>query len=372
MKLKLQLKTLIKQTLLFIPVVYIPNLLAEDRLSYKGGFNLIHQHSSEQQLETDTSLSADLAVFYKSENDGVWHLHIEASSTPNQNGVAAILQDSNADSGSSLNDRDHGRVQISELNYTHSLTENTQLSAGLVDATGYLDTAEIMNDENHHFISSSLVNNAVIDFPDYVIGAALQHQINDQLSTRLFISSTHGIADNNSRNYSSLFEVNDDEKGLFTAIEMSYKTETHYLNTGGWLHSGQHQALNNPNQTDLSNYGLYLGAGLKKQKHQYEMRFGLANPEVSAACQFLSLAYLYSTNSWDLGLGYSTTRLSEELQGDYPKKNETAELFLHKHLNKHWFITPSVQWFNDPLYESDSIELDSPILTYNIRLSFEF
>jgi len=372
MNLKSQLTSPLKPALILSALFFSPNLLAENSLSYEGGFNLIHQHSSSSQLEADTSLSADMAIFYLTETGGVWHLHIEASTTPNSNGVAAILQDSNADSGSSLNDRDHGRVQISELNYTHSVSANTQLSAGLVDATGYLDAAEIMNDENHHFISSSLVNNAVIDFPDYVIGAALQHQIDDQLSTRLFISSTHGIADNNSRNYSSLFEVNDDEKGLFSALEVSYTATGHYLNTGAWLHSGKHEALDNPNKTDLSNYGLYLGAGIQQQNHQYEMRFGLANPEVSAASQFLSLAYLYSSYSWDFGLGYSTTRLSEKLQETNQKRSETAELFLHKHLTKNLHMTPSVQWFNDPIYEAETMKLNSRIMTYNLRLSYEF
>ncbi|HHT00063.1 MAG TPA: hypothetical protein ENK73_04310 [Thiomicrospira sp.] len=372
MKRKLQLKTILIASLLFIPFLYSPHLLAEDKLSYEGGFNLIHQHSSDNQLEADTSLSADLAVFYKTDNLGVWHLHIEVSNTPNQNGVTSILQDTNADSGSSLDDRGQGRVQISELNYSLLLNPTTQISAGLVDATGYLDTANIMNDENHNFISPSLVNNSVIDFPDYVIGATIQHQFNERLSTQLFVSSTHGIADNNSRNYSSLFEVGDDEKGLFSALEFNYQTDSFYINAGSWLHSGKHEALNDSNRIDLSNYGIYLGAGLEKQNHQYEMRFGLANPEISAASQFLSLAYQFSAQDWDLGMGYSTTSLSDQLDETYPKHSQTAEVFMHKHINKNWYITPSVQWFNDPLYESDTIELTSPILTYNLRLSYEF
>lgn len=354
-----------------------------DNLNVSGAVNLIHQHSSVSNIDNDTTLSADLMIHYQTRH-GLWNVHIEASNTPNENGLANRLLDSNADAGSALNNRDRGRLQLSELSYQFAATDNTQITAGLLDATGFIDGGQIMNDENHNFISPSLVNNLVIDFPDYVIGAALEYQYHPQWSGRVFISSTHGIADNNSRNYSSLFEVGDDEKGLFSALELGFKTENRFLNSGVWLHSGDHEALNNSQKTDLSNYGVYLSAGLQEKRHQYEVRVGWANPNVSAASQFASLAYQYAADNWNLGVGYSITGLSDELDATLPDPSladnastanpsaQTLEVYWHKPINQNWHITPSVQWFKNPLYASDNVTLDTELMTYNLRINYEF
>lgn len=346
-----------------------PYIKADDSLSYEGGVTLIQQHSSESKVRSSTSLSADLAAYYQTRH-GHWHLHLEGSTTPRDNGVANIIQDSNADSGSSLNNRDQGRLQISEFHYLFSATSKLNLTFGLVDATAYLDTANIMNDENKNFISPSLVNNPVIDFPDYVIGGALEYQLTPTLTSRLFLSSTHGMADNNRRDYGSLFEVNDDQKGLFSALEIGYAANQLFVNIGAWSHRGSHEALDNPQKTDLSNYGTYVSAGLTQHNHQYEVRAGVANPEVSAVSKFTALAYQYATQAWDLGIGYSYAGLSSKIDSHHDA--QTAELYWKKRLGKSWAITPSVQWFKNPILESETLQLDSNIMAANIRVHYKF
>ena len=359
------------QALVAMSLLISPHIKADESLSYQSGITLIHQHSFNKQIKPDTSLSADLGLYYTTQQ-GQWHLHLEASTAPSKNGVAAQIIDSNADAGSSLNNRDQGRIQVSELHYLFRATKHLQLTTGLLDATSYLDTANIMNDENQNFISPSLVNNPVIDFPDYVIGVSMAYQLTAKLTSRLFVSSTHGLADNNSRNYSSLFEVNEDEKGIFSAFELGYAVNQSFINIGVWLHSGQHQALDDSNNNDLSNYGSYLSTGLSKDNHQYEMRFGIANPDVSAASQFVSAAYQYSTEDWDLGVGLSSTALSSKLQNDATSPAQTAELYWQRRLNKNWQITPSVQWFKNPFYESTSQALSDEVMTANLRISYAF
>ena len=372
-------------SLIIITGLYSSTLLANnnEHFSISGGVNLIHQHSTVKTLKTDTTLSADLVLGYQQKN-GLWTVHLEASNTPNSNGLSNTLLDSNADAGSALNNRDRGRIQLSEFSYQFFATASTQITAGLVDATGFIDGAHIMNDENHNFISPSLVNNLIIDFPDYVIGAAIEYQYNPKWSSRLFVSSTHGIADNSSRNYSSLFEVGEDEKGIFSALELGFKTENRFLNSGVWLHSGDHEALNDNQKTDLSNYGVYLSAGLQESRHQYELRFGWANPDVSAASEFASLAYQYSADHWDLGIGYSVTGLSDKLNSKPIEPSltdntstanpaaQTLEVYWHKPISQNWHITPSVQWFKNPLYASDEATLDSELMTLNLRVNYEF
>ncbi|MBN2866635.1 MAG: carbohydrate porin [Thiotrichales bacterium] len=368
----------LSSVLLSVALLLNSSVYAGDSNNYKTGVTLIHQHSSNPSIQADTSLSADLGLYFPTEN-GHWHIHIEASTSPKQNGVASVIQDSNADSGSSLNNRNQGRIQVSELHYLFQASKQLQLTLGLVDATGYLDTANIMNDENQHFISVSLVNNPVIDFPDYVLGAALEYQITPTFSSRLFVSSTHGIADNNRRNYSNLFEMNDDEKGIFSGLEFGYSTEKTFINLGAWLHNGKHEALDNPSKNDLSNYGRYLSAGLLNRQHQFEARAGVANSDVSAASDFLALAYQYTTDNPEkygyLGLGFSITGFSSKLalsETRKPKHAQTAEFYWRKPLSKYWSVTPSVQWFKNPIIESDSINGDAELLTANVRVHCAF
>ena len=361
---------IITPSILHAALLCLPAVSAANDISYEASVNLIHQQANTSKLKANTSLSADLVILKPTEK-GEWQLHIEASNSPIKEGVANLIQDSNSDSGSSLDNRDEGRIQISELNYRHNFTKQLNVTLGLVDATTFLDSSEIMNDENHNFISASLVNNSVIDFPDYVLGGAVEYAISQTTSARLFVSSTHGIADNNSRNYASLFEVNEDEKGLFSAIEFQYKKDHFFLNTGAWLHNGKHEALNDPQENDLSNYGAYLTSGYQFKNHQFETRFGVANAEVSSAKQFFSAAYQFNTDAWKLGIGYSSTQFSHYLT--IPQKSaETIETYLHIPINAHWQITPSIQWFKNPVYESQTIQFEPTVMTGNVRLNYTF
>ncbi|GAB6070174.1 hypothetical protein JCM30760_12710 [Thiomicrorhabdus hydrogeniphila] len=369
----LKIKPSILHTALFISssaLLLPPVVHAENDISYEASVNLIHQQPNTAKLESNTSLSADLVIIKPTQN-GEWNLHLEASNTPITDGIANVIQDSNSDSGSSLDNRDEGRIQISEFNYRHNFTDRLNATLGLVDATSFLDSSEIMNDENHNFISPSLVNNPVIDFPDYVLGGAVEYATSQNTSARLFVSSTHGIADNNSRNYASLFEVNDDEKGLFSAIEFQYKKDNFFFNTGAWLHNGKHEALNDPQENDLSNYGGYLTSGYQFKQHQFETRFGVANPKVSSAKQFFSAAYQFNTDAWNLGIGYSSTQFSHSLITPQ-KAAETVETYLHIPINSHWHITPSLQLFKHPNYDSQTIQLDSTAMSANVRLNYTF
>ena len=344
--------------------------LAANNFEYESGVNLIHQHTNDSNIDNNTSLSVDF-ILVKHTLNGQWTMHLEGSNTPNQKGVSNVIQDSNADSGSSLTHSNQGRLQLSELNYHHHYPSNISWSLGLVDATSFLDTSEIMNDENNQFISASMVNNPIIDFPDYVLGGSINAALSETFSVQLFISSTHGIADNNSRNYSSLFEMNEDEKGLFTALELQYKNQNSFIHSGFWRHNGKHDALDGSDKDDLSNYGGYMTAGWRLGRHQYESRFGLANDEVSSATHFFSLAYQYQMQQTQLGIGYSATQFSNQLI-KRPNNTETVEAHLKIALHQNWHITPSLQWFNHPIYDSIEITAPSTVMSANMRVSYHF
>lgn len=372
--LKSKLTILLKSAIAVLSALASPMVYSFQPTSIEGGINVIQQYANQAVLKANTTVSADLTLLQPTQN-GEFTLHIEASSTPSKNGISTLIQDSNADAGSSLNNKEQGRIQVSELNYRHEINSHLNITLGLVDATSFLDGSEIMNDENHNFISASLVNNPVIDFPDYVLGSAIDWQITQEISTRLFVSSTHGIADNNSRNYASLFEMNEDNKGLFSAIEFQYKSDNFFINTGAWLHNGKHEALdNNQNliqKNDLSNYGGYLTSGYLYKDHQLEARFGIANAEVSSAAQFFSIAYQLNTVNGNIGIGYTETLFSKRLPiAQQPA--QTVETYWNVPINQNWHITPSLQWFKHPVYDAENIQIDSSVFTANVRLRYEF
>lgn len=96
-----------------------------------------------------------------------------------------MLGEVNGDAGSALNGNGDGRLQISELRYALPVRDFGTLSFGLLDPTAFLDTTShanptagpdfsgIANDETTQFLGNSFVNNPVVEFPDYTLGAAI-------------------------------------------------------------------------------------------------------------------------------------------------------------------------------------------------------
>lgn len=334
----------------------------------EASMNLIHQHSSESKIKSETTLSIDINLEYELTDKDLIVFHIEASSTPQKNGVSSMILDSNADSASAVDDSDNGRIQVSQLFYQTEFSNNKQFTIGLVDATSFSDSSLIANDEGQQFITPSLVNNPVIDFPDYVIGLAYQADFAEHLSAVVFLSSTHGLADNQSRNYSNLFEVQKDEKGIFSATEIQYSNPNWLINGGAWLHNGNHEALDDTTKVDLSNYGIYTNINRILGNHTLGLRTGLANPKVSVASEFISLAYQYSSNNSVLGLGYSNLITSSFNQDNSLKNNqEMIELYTNYAINKNLSFTPAVQMYKNPQIDTTLIN-NAPDELYNFSL----
>ena len=110
---------------------------------------------------------------------GRWTLHIEGNTTPRDDGVSTLIGESNADAGTALDDARRGRVQVSELYYTHAWQGARSLAIGMVDASAYLDISRIANDANAQFLGVSFVNNPVIEFPDYSLGMVYEQRLGD-------------------------------------------------------------------------------------------------------------------------------------------------------------------------------------------------
>jgi hypothetical protein len=350
------------------------NMAVETKaLDYTANLNYIHQSSSDRDLVPSNTLSADLTVTYQASSSILWNLHIEAASTQNNHTVSKLIADSNADAGSAEDEANQGRIQVSEFFIQKTFNANNQITAGLVDATAFLDSSSFANDENMQFITSSLVNNPVIDFPDYVLGFAYQHQFSETIGSTLFISSTHGLSDNAAHSYSNLFEVRDDQKGIFSALETQFNTAQLEIKSGIWLHNGEHEALNDSTQKHLFNYGVYVNIDKSIQKHGFSMRLGASNPKVATTDQFFSLAYQYANNDDVFGLGYSQTFQSDYIQGTSIKNPQVIEAYWNKNLGKNWSVTPSIQMFKNPQIDDETLYIESDsIYNTNVRLTYNF
>lgn len=369
------MKTLYKHKLLtslFALILPVASY-AKTSLPFEFHFNTtaIYQSPYEKGIEADTNLSADLYGRYYG-NGFMLSTHIEANSTPREKGMASIISQSNADAGTALSQDNHGRLQVSEFFLTKPFSNASLFHIGLVDSTAFFDTGQIANDENTQFIASDFVNNPVIDFPDYALAGIIEHRFSKTNLTRLMISSTNGLADNPSRDYSSLFEVDDDKKGIFSILESKWQRNREFVEIGAWLHNGAHQALDDANKTNLKNYGAYLTAGTGFGEQAFEVRTGYANEKVSTATGFISLAYELNLRRWTFGSAYGYTKISKHLNNVKHSVQE-VEVYGRRLIGKRFSITPSFQYFKNPLHNTNILpQISSEIWAANIRFNIEF
>lgn len=286
--------------------------------------------------------------------------------------MSSVIAQSNGDARTAISSKNEGRIQLSELYLSKPFDARTQIHLGLLDSTLFFDTGNIANNENTQFIASDFVNNPIIDFPDYALAMVVEHQFTQINTTRLMLSSTNGLADNPNRDYSSLFEVNSDDKGLFTILETEFSYQQSFFKLGAWMHNGDHQALDNTQETRLKNYGAYLTTAKTFGNQSVEFRAGTANEKVSSAAQFVSLAYQLSLNDWTLGSAYGMTKTSKFLTT--PHRNiQEIEVYGRYQLTPYFSLTPSVQYFNNPFYNSNLVgTLPNDVWAMNLRANIAF
>ncbi|BBN59728.1 carbohydrate porin [Hydrogenovibrio marinus] len=340
-------------------------------LEFHAYATAIYQHSFDKSIEDDTSLSGDLYTRYLAKNFIV-NSHIEVNSTPKTKGMASVIRQSNADAGTALSKNNQGRLQLSELYLSLSYEKNTSFHVGLLNSTVFFDTSLIGNNENTQFIASDFVNNPVIDFPDYALAGVVEYQFSATNTTRFMASSTNGLADNPNRDYSSLFEVNSDNKGIFCILETQWQTDNTLFETGVWLHNGDHRALDDANNKHLKNYGAYLTAAQSFGKQTVEARAGIANARVSATKDFVSLAYQITLSDWTLGTAYGYTEISKYSSMRHDAAQE-VEVYGKHMVGKYFSLTPSVQYFKNPFHNSTvAPSLANEVWAANLRVNFAF
>lgn len=333
-----------------------------------GGVTGIAQWSNDSRIKHGLTASADLSIEHK-QGSGTWTIDLEASSTVRSNRVAGVLAESNGDAGSAVDSDDHGRVQISGLNYRFKSSTGT-ITAGLVDPTGFLDGNEVANDESAQFISATLVNNPSIEFPDYTLGVSLQREGNaSRIGYTLFLGSSHGLGDNPKRSYQHLFEINDSNRGLFVAAEIRWPLAALTVRTGIWVHNGDHTRLDSTGNEN--NYGVYANIDGGKSL-RWNLRLGASNKDVNRAARFVSVAARKPVGNHTLGAGISWTGISNVGKTAGQDDTVQAELYYKVPLSKQLELTPSLQWLKNSAFDSSGSSFDARQTILALRINYSF
>lgn len=341
-------------------------------IAVAGGFTTVLQAADDRAIKPELGASFDLVTTLPN-GTGKWVIYIEGNTSPRSEGVSSLLGEANADVGSALDRDGNGRLQVSEAHYFHPINGGLLVS-GLLDVTTSLDSSEVANDETSQFLSSDLVNNPTIGFPDYSLGVVYNRATGEDRGYSLALTSSHGLADNPNASYAQLLNVGADGKGLFVAAEGQWPLAGTRLHAGVWVNTAEHARLDGGSGTQ-QNYGLYLTVDGRLATGQWNLRAGLANDQVSPASQFLSAALEYPLDRItpaSLGLGVAYTGLSTEIATPGQDDILHAEAYLRLNPREDVTLTPALQWLRNSGFDASGATVDAEQLLLSLRLSYTF
>lgn len=341
-------------------------------IGWEGGITVVYQGTDDDRADAELTASADLFATLAN-GSGEWLLYIEASSSPDSDGVSAFYPTANGDAGSVLTAGGGGGVQISEFNYTFSLQDDRTLMLGLIDPSAWLDRGRIANDENKHFLNGSFVNNATIAFPDYTLGGVFR-SLGDgrRPEITVVVSGSDGIADTPDRSYQDLLALNDDGRGMFVGSGASWLNEHTSWRLGGWLRNDGQNVAGTADDDDL-NYGAYGVFGWQGGPDAINIRAGVANSDGSAADRFLAVAYQRRSRIGLFGVGVAGTRVATGAGPNSRGNALDSEIYFRiPVLDGAGHITPSLQYIEVPAVDgTNSLSASSAIIA-GMRFHWSF
>ncbi len=334
-----------------------------------GGITAVAQFASDDRVDNEAVMSADLVALIPM-GPGELTVYLEGNTTPRAGRVADTLGEANYDAGSALDSDGHGRLQISELHYTLPAAAGS-LTLGLLDPTGFLDGAEVANDETAQFLSAGLGNNASIGFPDYTLGMAYNQETEGGMGFTLLLTGSNGLGDNPKASYSELADLGDTGKGVFAAAEVRFGLASLGLTAGVWTSSADHARLNGSPGTE-NNSGIYGVAQGEVGEGIWSLRLGLADDEVSQAESFVAVAIEHPIGPAAVGAGIAHTGLSDQGKAATEDDTTQAEIYARFDLNDSLHITPSVQFLKNSGFDASDSSYDAEMTIIGLRLGYSF
>ncbi|AEP29973.1 carbohydrate porin [Brumicola nitratireducens] len=335
-----------------------------------GAGVITYQRTNRPAIASEIAGSADL-ILTKIQLSSSWVLHLEAASSLDAQRIASNLPEANTDAGSALNKDGKGRLQLSELYYQHRLNSTQQISAGLVDISGFFEQSRIASDEATQFLGTYFTGNPLIEFPDYTLGVVYEHELAPGTVLRAGVSSSNGLADNSARSYNQVLSLTEKEKGVFAITSLSWRNQAYLIRLGAWTNTADHKSLD-LNRSTANNYGLYLLTGYQTGNHAWNMRLGLANEQVSKAMAFSSLGYQYRFAEYVFGIGLARAFLSTNLQDNSVKDTEQYELYVRYALTPKIYLTADLQNIVNSDFIASETNKNRSTIVIGLRLSWLF
>ncbi len=302
-------------------------------LSFEGGLTTTWQHT-EDGAEDELLASLDLVATLP-QGDGVWTLYVEGCVTPSAEGVSSFHPVVNADAGTALDAEGEGRLQVSELHYTHPVGDGS-VSVGLLNPAVFLDASEVANDETRQFLAAPLVNNPTIGFPDYAPGVAYHYDASGwSPGVTVLLTESAGLAGNGG-SYAKLFSFSEAERGLFLATELYWQPASATLRLGGWSRVIPGSEKESGEGEKQGVYG--LAEGWLGRLH-WSLRGGIAGQRGLTEASFVSAAGELPFNLAALGVGVARNLSGKE--GDFV---EQAECYVRTILGDTLQFTVDLQW----------------------------
>lgn len=335
----------------------------------KGNFIGTFQAANDSRIDNEGTAAFNLLAVLR-KGDGLWKAYIQGNSSPRTDGVSSMLAEANANAGTATDADGKGRLQVSELLYSHYFGEN-RIALGLIDPACTLDASKVANDETSQFLSNTFVNNPTIAFPDYALGSCM-HFANTQNSTgvNLVLTSSNGLADNPNHSYSELVDVGASGKGVFFGSELFWRDALAIWRVGVWTSTGANSVLGNPNETE-ANYGAYLTTDHVYNNMTFNLRLGVSNQKVSAAAAYIGLAMEIPLDRHTLGAALGQTQVSDDAGPDTGNTSQ-AEVYMRFALAEHLHITPDVQYIINSGFDSSGSEFDTHVMVYSVRAGYTF
>ncbi|GMM84974.1 hypothetical protein [Pseudoalteromonas sp. MTN2-4] len=268
---------------------------------------------------------------------------IEYSQTPDEQGQAMfVLFESSADVLTTQDANEAGRAQVSTFYWQDSgvsklpnSNTDTELTIGLLDIEGGVDTNGIANDENTQFLLPALVNNTSVYTPDYTLGIRyLKQPSENEVGYTLLVSRSEGLADKQG-NYADVLTQGNSQ--LFIASEVKWRVNNSEVHLGAWKNqaeaaTGMYSALQYHQPFSMGELALLVRAGLtKQQQSDAEAQKDITSPEPKQTLTHstLSLASTWTQNNWQFGLGVATERQQAQQNNEIHQGEAWLKYTLH-------------------------------------------
>ncbi|MDX1442681.1 MAG: hypothetical protein R3270_02760 [Gammaproteobacteria bacterium] len=297
-----------------------------------GGATAVSQYGKERDEQT---LSADLSW-----TPGQWTVYVEGSTGLSSDSLLAAYPGVNADAATAVNSDGNGRVQVSELKYRFQ-PGSAALVVGLLDATAYLDTSRVANDETRQFLGADFVNNPSIAFPDYAPGIALLQPVGDA-EWRAVLGSSKGLAGTSGTRYSETLEITGRERGMFLATEWRNIAGDTDWSIGAWHNSGDVERPDGQGETN-ERAGIYGGLDTPVAGGDANLRAGWNNSHGKPVRAFLAAAWTIDWQEWRLGIAHARRFANSATTGN---DADHSEIFLQRALASGLHLAIDLQYLS--------------------------